>query len=476
MTISAERFEILLNRPIALSLIALLSLTSQAQAFDVRQAIVYVLESNPDIQAAEYNKQAREFELGQARSFRAPKFSLNGWAGSSRDLGENSSGTGDYVDGYELNAEVSQRLFDGFWTRSEIEHQAYRVDAAALRVLERSEFLGLEATRLYADVLRMREQVSVAQSNLAYHRDAVARLQRAFDNDVVSASDLLQGEERLLTAEDILLEFQLDLADTEAFFVEVVGVEPNSLSSVPSVSSAVAPSFDRALATARARNPTIRFSQADVGASEALSRRAQSNRFPTLDLVMGGRYGEDVDGVAGEVNDLSVGLRFNYEFQGTSNRSEREANARRVNESRARLLSQTRLVEREMRQSWNAREQVRKRVSVLSSRVNELQDLRQTYETEFGIGARSLLDVLNTQNAYVRAQAELINARSLSTYIDYRVLAASGVLLATLGIEPPEDAKPYARDQVGAPPVAAAETQDRFDAQSFSDWRKSIGR
>jgi adhesin transport system outer membrane protein len=459
-----------------LGLITLLSVSSGAHALDVRQAIVYVLESNPDIQAAEYNKQTREFELGQAKSFYAPRFSLNGWAGSSRDLGENSSGTGDYVGGYELSAEISQRLFDGFWTRSEIAHQAYRVDAAALRVLERSEFLGLEAARLYAEVLRMREQVGVARENLAYHRDAVSRLQRAFESGVASSSDLLQGEERLLTAEDVLLEFELDLADSEAFFVEVVGIEPTDLGAVPSVSGAVPASYEQAVATARVRNPTIRFSRADVGAAEALSQRTQSNRYPSLDLVVGGRYGQDVDGVEGEVNDLSVGLRFNYEFQGTSNRSERQADARRVNESRARLLSQTRLIEREMRQSWNTREQVRKRASVLSSRVDELYDLRRTYEAEFGIGTRSLLDVLNTQNAYVRAQAELINMRSLRTYIDYRVLAASGMLLATLDIEPPEDAKPYARDQVGAPPVADAETQDRFDARSFSDWRKSISR
>lgn len=462
------------KRFLALNLLAAVSLAPQAQALDLRDAIVYVLESNPDIQAAEYNKQTREFELDQARAFRAPKFSLNGWTGTSRDLGDNSSGSGDYVEGYELNAEISQRLLDGRWTRSEIEHQAYRVDAAALRVLERSEFLALEATRLYAEVLRMRNLSEIARENLAYHRDAVARLQRAFDTGVISASDLLQGEERLLTAEDVLLRFELDLADAEAFFVEVVGVEPSGLTTVPSVSGSVAPSFEQALASARNNNPTVRFTQADVGASEALARRAQSNRFPTLDLVLGGRYGEDVDGVDGEVNDMSLGLRLNYEFQGTANRSEREANARRVNESRARLLSQTRLVEREMRQSWNAREQVQKRVTVLGSRVGELRELRQTYEAEFGIGIRSLLDVLNTQNAYVLAQTELVNARSLGRYIDYRVLAASGILLASLDIQPPEDATPYARDQVNAPPVADAESQDRFDAQTFRDWRKSL--
>lgn len=456
--------------------VAGLSISTAAMALSVSDAITYVLESNPDIQAAEFNKQAVEFELERARAFRAPKFSLDGWTGTSRDIGETTNGTGGYIQGYELSASISQRLFDGYWTRSEIERQAYRVDAAALRVLERSEFLALEAVRVFADVRRMRAQVSLARSNIAYHRTAVSRLQKAFDNGVVGPSDLLQAEERLLVAQDILLQFELDQADTEAMFLEVVGIAPQSLSPVRSIAASVPGSLDLALATARRHNPTIKFSQADVGAADAMARRAKHNLFPSLDLVLEGRYGDDLNGIDGRVNDVSLGIRLTYELQGGAQRAQREEQARRVHESRARLLSQTRLVEREMRHSWNSMVQIHRRVGLLENQVSELQELRDTYEKEFIVGARSLLDVLNTQNALVRAQAELINARSLSVYVEYRVLAASGTLLSSLGIEPPEDAKPYARDQAGAPPVSSAEPNQHFDAKSFSNWRRNVSK
>lgn len=461
-------------RNLARSILLGVGLAAPASALTLEDAIIYVLETNPDIQAAESNKQAIEFELDRAKAFRTPKFSLEGWAGSSRDFGYSEAAADDAIEGYELSARITQTLFDGWETRSEIERQAYRIDAAALRVLERSEFLALEATRLYADVLRMRQQVSLARENIGYHRDVVGRLRGAFENGVVGPGDVLQGEERLLVAEDVLLEFELELADTEALFLEVVGIAPEGLGSVPSIAGAVPGSLDQALSIARRTNPQIRFLQADVGAAEAQARRVAHNRFPTLDLEIEGRYGEDVEGFEGRVNELKGGLRLRYEFQGGANRADRQEQVRRINESRAQLLSQTRLVEREMRQSWNTMVKVRERAAVLESQVGELRDLRDAYETEFQVGTRSLLDVLNTQNALVRAQVNLINMRSLNTYIKYRVLAASGVLLPTLGIEPPEDAKPYAGKANNVTPVSAGEDRQRFDARSFRDWRKSV--
>lgn len=461
---------------VAWSALLCLGMAGPAASLSLEDAILYVLETNPDIQAAEANKQAIEFELDRAKAFRMPKLTVEGWAGSSRDFGERSAGPGDPVEGYEMSATVSQRIFDGHWTRSEIERQAYRIDAAALRVLERSEFLALEATRLYADVLRMSEQVRLAQGNLAYHRDVVSRLRSAFESGVVGPGDLTQGEERVLVAQDILLEFELDLADTRALFLEVVGVEAESLGTVPKLGGTVPASLDQAIAYARRVNPTIRFRQADVGAAEALSRRVAHNRYPTVDLELEGRYGDDVEGVEGTVNDFSVGLQFRYEIQGGAQKADRQEHVRRVNEARARLLSQTRLVEREMRHSWNTMTQVRERVGILNGQVRELRDLRQTYETEFRVGTRSLLDVLNTQNALMRAEASLINARSLDTYSKYRVLAAAGQLLPTLGIQPPEDALVYAREKVGAPEVNAVETGGRFDASDFRDWRKGVNK
>ncbi len=448
-----------------------------AQALTVQDAIYYILETNPEIQAAEANKQAIEFELEQARSLRAPRVILEGWAGASRNLGTATpdlSSARSTIDGYELSARVSQMLFDGYQTRSEIERQAYRIDAAAYRVLERSEVLSLEAVRLYSDVLRGQALLALARSNADYHSKMLDRIRNGFDTQVVGLGDLQQAEERLVVARDTVLDFEYNLEDSKLLFLATVGVEPTGLGRVPVLGSAVPATIDAAVATARARSPTIMFAQSDVGSAEALARSVDANQLPTLHLEADGRIGENVGGFEGDRRDARVGLMLRYEFQGKMKRAERQEQARRVNESRAHLLHRTRLVEHEVRQSWSTLQSAQRRLVTIRAQAELSRRLLDSYEREFEVGQRSLLDLLNTQNALFQAEANLINAQSLETYVKYRLLASAGVLLPTLGIEPPEDARAYARDQLGAPPLDSLGDESQFDAGSFRDWRRSV--
>jgi len=461
----------------AMAWIAALSCADSADALTVEDAILFVLETNPEITAAESNKQAIEFELQQVRSFWAPRFELDAFAGGSINDGTTTpdlSAADGWIGGYELGARMSQLLFDAGETRSEIERQAYRIDAAALRVLERSEVLSLEAIRLYADVLRVQALVGLARNNRDYHVDVLDRMRRAYDSGVVGIGDLQQAEERLILAEDTILSFEFDLEDVKNLFIAVVGVEADGLTTVPDIRSAVPTNLDAALEIARRTNPTIRFLQADVGSAEAQSRRTDANAYPKLFLEADGRVGEDVGGYEGDVADARIGLVMRYQFQGSSKRAARQEEVRRVSESRARLLAQTRNVENEVRQSYSIYRTAQRRTTKITAQVKIAQRLLDTYEQEFTVGQRSLLDVLNTQNALFQAQANLVNAKSAENYVRYRILASVGVLLRSLGIAPPEDAKVYARDGQNVTPVSETGGEQRLDARAFRDWRKSL--
>lgn len=328
--------------------------------------------------------------------------------------------------------------------------------------------------RVYAEVLRNRALVGLAQQNLEYHRDILRRIQQAFDNGIVGTSDLQQVEERVFLAEDTLAVFRLDTAEAEAFFQEVVGIDARNLGQVPGLGGTIPASLEGALGVARRTNPTILFLQADVGGAEALARKAAANRYPSLDPEAFARRGEDLDGFEGSVEDYGVGLFLRYEFQGSQNRALRQEQVRRVNEARSTLLAQVRLVEREVRQSWANRDAAARRVQLLNRQVSLSRDVLDSYEQEFQVGSRSLLDILNTQISLFEAQINLANLKSLQTYINYRILASMGVLLPTLGIEPPTDAATYASTQRGAPDVGAAPSAEAVDSKSFAEWRKSL--
>jgi adhesin transport system outer membrane protein len=452
---------------------------NEARALTLEAAITYVIETHPEISAAEANKQAIEFELEQARGFRTPRVSLEAWSGYSQNRGNSipDAGASDStLGGYDMSARISQMIFDGSETRSEIEHQAYRIDSAAMRVLERSEVLALEAVRLYSDVLRASALLKLAQDNLAYHQEVFGRLENGFRRGVIGVSDVRQAEERVLLAEDTILDFELNLEDTKTLFLATVGIEAKQLHNVPNIGGSMPHSLEAALKTTRNESPVIKLSQSDVGSAEALMRRVNSNALPTLSLEAEARFGENIGGFEGRRQDASVGLMLRYEFQGKTKRAAREEQIRRVSESRARLLARTRKVEAEVRQSWATLQSANRRLKTIEAQAKLSRELRESYEVEFTVGSRSLLDVLNTQSALFQAEANLINARSLSTYARYRLLASIGKLLPTLGIAPPEDAQAYASEFVGAPGLSETSPEGISDARAFKDWRKSLGQ
>jgi adhesin transport system outer membrane protein len=101
------------------------------------------------------------------------------------------------------------------------------------------------------------------------------------------------------------------------------------------------------------------------------------------------------------------------------------------------------------------------------SAVTSLVD---SYSEQFKVGERSLLDLLDTQNTRFRIQVAIATTDAAAQFADYRILAASGMLLQTLGVEQPSSAEPYARQQADVPETPPAETMPRHSPQRENPW------
>jgi adhesin transport system outer membrane protein len=79
------------------------------------------------------------------------------------------------------------------------------------------------------------------------------------------------------------------------------------------------------------------------------------------------------------------------------------------------------------------------------------------------IGRRSLLDLLNTQNTLYNSRILLETARSSVSFAEYRIVAAMGNLVSSLGLSPPSASVPYGRESSGVPPTPSEESLERYD-------------
>jgi adhesin transport system outer membrane protein len=85
-----------------------------------------------------------------------------------------------------------------------------------------------------------------------------------------------------------------------------------------------------------------------------------------------------------------------------------------------------------------------------------------SYNEQFNIGQRSLLDLLDAQNGKFSVQISVETAAAATLFAEYRILAATGTLLQKMAIKEPPAADAYARSQANVPPTPPADTMPRY--------------
>lgn len=436
-----------------------------ASALSLKDAVSVTLDSNPELGQAIENREGVEFELRQARGLYLPRVDLEGSTGVRRldSPGRRLANTDDdNLYPSEVSATVTQKLFDGFGREAEIERQASRVDGASFRVLERSEFLALQVAREYFEVMLQREIVAAARQNVAFHSRLQSDIQAGTAGGTLTDADQLQARERVLSARARLTEATEELAAAEIRFNRLVGKPIGSVSKPPAMGRQLPKSLDEAIGIARANNPLIKVANADIDAAYALVKAARSRYMPEANIVGTARTGSDIDGVRNRTSDLQarVVVKWNI-FNGGIDRANEQEQIRHVSEERMKLHQTYREVEEAVRISWDRRLRQSSLLQVLNTQYDSSRRIVGSYREQFGVGRRSLLDVLDAQNSQFNVNVLVLTSRYAVAFAEYRLLAATGQLLTSLGLSAPQQADAYARTVADVPATPAAETMPR---------------
>ena len=428
-------------------LLGLIATSDTALATSIEDSIQAALATNPEIGVVAADREAIDQELRQARAEYLPSIDIRGAAGPEyTDSPATRRGFEDDDDEetllrLESQLTLTQMLFDGFATQSEVRRQTARIDSAARRVQETAEFVALDAVEAHLDVLRNRELVELARENVAQHQRILGQVGLLERQGAGSIGDVRQAESRLAEAESSLALAVGNLRDATAFYRAVVGLPPEDLQGAVPPVAALPESGDASAAVASATNPTVLIADADVDVAQAELRGARAGYYPNLDLELGASAGDDLDGIEG--SDVSaqalVVLRYNLFRGGGDIAREREAFAR-LKEAREFVRVAQRDAEEEARVAFNALTTARARLVALRRGVEAQQATRDIYAQQFDLGQRGLLDLLDAENELFVDRSNLVTADLTERFAAYRVLAVVGTLLDALSIERPKQA------------------------------------
>ena len=436
-----------------------------AEAVSMQDAISIAMQSNPQILQAQFNKEAIEFERRQAQGLYLPRIDLEGSAGVQRYENDGRRAIGiadDELYPLELSLGAEWTAIDFGRRRGELLRQAARVDGASLRVVERSEFIALQIARQYLDVLLQQRVVAASQDNAAFHRSLVSDLGQGVDQGSISVADRQQAEERLQAALVRQEEAQEGLNNATITLRRLTGMDITQVSVPPNLASAMAPSVDEAVGLARTANPLVREAMADVDAANAAADSAEGDLYPTIGLEVRGRVGDDIDQFHGETTDVQARavMRWNI-WDGGINRAKLQEMIRRSSESRYRLHDVERQAEEDVRTAWSTLQTQGNVVTQLTRQSQISDDLLLSYRSQFNVGRRSLLDVLDAQNSRYNTQVRLEAARFSQLFAQYQALAATNTFLTALNIAPGTGAGENEREEFDFGPSVPAELQRR---------------
>src|SRR5690606_22553988 len=86
-----------------------------------------------------------------------------------------------------------------------------------------------------------------------------------------------------------------------------------------------------------------------------------------------------------------------------------------------------------------------RRSSDLYDYVRYSERVKEAYQKQFSLGDRTLLDLLDNENELFAAQRRLVELTYTELYSQYRIKAAEGELLQSLGVVPPMEAVALSR-------------------------------
>ncbi|NQZ52996.1 MAG: TolC family outer membrane protein [Piscirickettsiaceae bacterium] len=433
-------------KPLMTSIALLLGASASLSATTLQEAVDTTIKTNPDVLAASNERNAVSEEIKQARAGYFPTLDLaiaTGFESSDNPTTRASDGHENvHMNRDEASLNLRQMLFDGLATKNEVRRHTARTDARAYSVFGASENTALEATQAFIEVLRTQKLVELATTNFEAHERTHDQITLRSDRGVGRTADMDQSRGRVALARANLIAEQSNLRDAETGYLRVIGEAVDGLINPQSPVNQIPETLDEAIGQALGNHPTLKSANADVESANAQHDTANAPFLPRIDFELGATADNDLDGVDGHNNDLTAMFRLRYNlYNGGKDTARRQETAHLINQASEIRNNTHRQVEQSVRLSWNALQTVNNQMRYFELHVTSSEKSRDAYQQQFGLGQRTLLDLLDSENEVFTSRQALVNAQYDQLFAMYRILNSMGALLQSLEVALPEAAE-----------------------------------
>jgi len=414
------------------------ALFNDAYAQPVETELQGLIDSHPKIREAEKTLESRRSSIDQAIADYYPTVSVTSEIGpqyvDTPTTRAKASNDGQPWEGVlnTVNLNVTQNVFDGFSTSSQVRIAHINREVAELSLEGTRQSILFEGVKAYIDVLRQRRLMEMAREN----ERTIQRQLNLEDERVRRGSgvtvDVLQAKSRLQIAKERRVGYEGALQNAISTYEQVFGHVPDLANMIdPAPPAEVIPSnLERATDIALIENPALLSGATSVELSREQRRSSASSLYPTLDVIGDANYEKKNNTVNGIRRDYSVLLTASWElFSGGSTLAQQEvsnygyqAALDNYEYTTSKVIEQTRL-------SWQSLITSRHRKQLLGNAVNIAAEVFQSRKKLRDAGKETVINVLDAENEVNNAQINYTTATYDERVAVYQLLLAMGRLM-----------------------------------------------
>ena len=414
-------------------------------ALSLKESVLEAMETNPVVseRLKNFNETQRDLEIAKSEwlpslDYRG-SFGVNN-AGHFKD-GNNTkwdnapNQTGNYSN-YTNSLKLTQNIFNGFSTTHKMNYQEARIMAAAHHYVENANDIAFQMTGSYIDLIKSYKLLQIAKENVQINKKIYEDVQSLYEQGLTTKSEMTKIKASLSLANSNLTVQQNNTLDKESRFKRLFGRNINvSELELPKLNMAMPESKERATQIAITNNPSLIVSRFNIKGAQDLYKEKKSKFYPVIDLEFEQVYNDfNKPNSYDSVDDRQrayVVLNWNL-FKGGAHVADVQKSKSTISKEVELLRDLKRQTIEGLELSWNAYEMIGKQLVDLQEYYENSEETLDSYQSEYEMGRRTLLDLLSAQNDLVSSKSQIVNAQMDKLYAQYRILDAMGMLVSSV--------------------------------------------
>ncbi len=412
-----------------------ISSTAIAPNPDFIKTLEAAYNNNPSLKAQREQLKFTDERMSVAVSGLRPTVNMNYSDGRRRsETGASRDWT--YQDTKSRQLSVSQPLFRGGSTFSDIKSARNTIYAGREQLFDATQQTLLQAVESYVDVAQAQSVRDLSQKNVDVLGEQLRASQQRFDVGEVTRTDVAQSEARLSRAKAELAQAQGDLDAAIATYERVTGVKPintmlfNVFPSIPAT-------LEQAKEQALANNPNLKAARYTEKASryEMFSNMGQLLPQVSLNGSMDREDGSSL--FVDEFNTDSVLLNVRIPVYQAGTDYSRIRQAKRLHQRRKfEAMDQNNVTVEQITRAWERLMATREAIKSNEDAIRAAEIALDGVKQEQQFGARTTLDVLDAEQELFASRVNLVRSQRNEVVAVYGLLSVIGQLTPqTLGMK-----------------------------------------